>query len=93
MKKMNVSINNLISNIILISKSQNLIMCFFFNCKLQHFKYTVTNYDDEWQGKEYVSNILKQYLISFSVSPFNVSETYLQVQYQKSKFYASVNIN
>jgi len=24
------------------------------------------------------------------MSPFNVSETYLQVQYQKSKFYASV---
>jgi len=51
----------------------------------------LTNYDDEWQGKEYVSNILKQYLISFSVSPFNVSETYLQVQYQKSKFYASID--
>ncbi|ORX86972.1 mitochondrial carrier [Anaeromyces robustus] len=51
----------------------------------------LSNYEDEWQGKEYISNILKQYLISFSMSPFNVSETYLQVQYQKSKFYASVD--
>jgi hypothetical protein len=51
----------------------------------------LSGYDDEWQGKEYISNIVKQYLISFSMSPFNVSETYLQVQYQKSKFYASVD--
>jgi len=51
----------------------------------------LSNYDEEWQGKEYVSNILKQYLISFSMSPFQVSETYIQVQYQKSKFYASVD--
>jgi len=50
-----------------------------------------SNYEEEWQGKEYLSNILKQYLITFSMSPFNVSETYLQVQYQKSKFYASID--